>query len=86
MTRSCENLLLCLQRQLVLLSLFDVNCAQIINTSAGQLLGIPTSVLFPKQSSNLLPLLSCIGSIHTEELIAHMLILFSIDLHNTKLV
>ena len=28
-------LMLCLQRQLVLLSLFDANCAQIINTSAG---------------------------------------------------
>ena len=43
-----RTLLLCLQRQLVLLSLFDTNCAQIINTSAGEL---PAwSVLRSKQS------------------------------------
>ena len=37
--------LLCLQRQLVLLSLFDANCAQIINTSAGELLTHLTHLL-----------------------------------------
>lgn len=77
-----STLLHCVQRQLVLLSLFDENCAQIINTSAGELLFRLPPVL-PARQSPLFPShqdRDCfLSSVLAEVLPAHLLA-FSIGL------